>query len=275
MSDGPTVVEQGRAGRIVTMDSITQANEDYGPDDVLIGGSWMGIVPVSFAVEHRPRAVLCNDGGVGVEGGGINGLFYLDGKEIPGAAVDALSAEIANGRSHWETGVISYVNHWALACGCEVGMSVPQGARKLLNWSSRVLAAAPSRESRDTVFQDERGQIIVVPSIKYVREEDAGKVICVGSHGGETTCRLALEVNPKAVITSDGGVGRDEAGIRGLRLLADGDIPGVAVSVHSAAIGDGKGIYEHGIVSAVNSTAQDQGMRPGMRARDVALALLG
>ena len=73
----------------------------------------------------------------------------------------------------------------------------------------------------------------------FVTEADRGKVVVVGSHGGMTTCGYAVPVGPRGLITSDGGGGRDGAGTRGLGLLAEHGIPGVAVSVHSAAIGDG------------------------------------
>jgi hypothetical protein len=177
------VAEEREKGRIVLMDSITHANEQYGPDDVLIGGSWMGVVPVSFAVKHRPRAVICNDAGVGAEGGGINALYYLDGMGIPGAAVACHSAEIASGQSQWDTGVISHANHWALACGCRPGMSVKAGARALLGWSKAVMEAAPGRESRHVVYRDGDGEIVTVDSIKFVTDSDRGKVVVVGSHG--------------------------------------------------------------------------------------------
>ncbi len=268
------VAHESDAGRVILMDSITHANEEFGPDDVLIGGSWMGVVPVSFAIRYRPRAVLCNDAGVGSNGGGINGLYYLDGLGIPGAAVAAGSAEIANGRSHWDTGVISYANHWALACGCKPGMSVQEGARALLGWSEETKDSAPGREARNVVYQDSDGEIVTVDSIKFVAEHDRDKVVVIGSHGGATSCGYAIAVRPRALITSDGGGGRDGAGTRGLTMLEQENIPGVAVSVHSAAIGDGLGIYERGILSAVNSVAEACGIRAGMRARDAALRLL-
>lgn len=268
------VAEESDRGRIVLMDTITHANEQYGPDDVLIAGSWMGVVPVSFAVRHRPRAILCNDAGVGAEGGGINGLYYLDGHGIAAAAVAAHSAEIANGQSHWDTGVVSYINHWALACGCRRGMSVKEAARTLLDWKKELMHSAPGREGRHAVYRDPDGEIVTVDSIKFVTAEDRDKVIVIGSHAGATSCAYALAIEPRGVIASDGGGGRDGAGTRGLELLARNGIPGVAVSVHSAGIGDGLGIYERGIVCVVNSVAEALGISPGMRARDVALLLL-
>lgn len=268
------VAEENEHGRVIYMDSITHANEEYGPDDVLIGGSWMGIVPVSFATRFNPRAVMCNDAGVGVNGAGINALYYLDGLGIPGAAVASNTAMIANGQSHWETGAISFVNHWALACGVRPGMSVPEACRLLLTWSPEKKESAPSRESREIVFSDAEGEIIAADSVKYVKEEDRDRVVIVGSHGGETTCGYAFAVQPRGLITSDGGGGRDDAGTRGLKILADGGIPAVAVSVHSAPIGGGRSIFEDGIVSVANSSAQELGLRPGMRARDAAMAML-
>ncbi|MPZ87851.1 MAG: hypothetical protein GEU81_07205 [Nitriliruptorales bacterium] len=268
------VAEENEYGRIVLMDSITHANEEFGPGAVLIGGSWMGVVPVSFATRYHPKAVLCNDAGVGVNGAGINALYYLDGLGIPGAAVASDSAMIANGRSHWDTGAISFVNHWARACGCEPGMSVREAARALLRWTPQMKEDAPSRESREVVYSDEEGEIVVADSIKYINADDEDRVICVGSHGGETTCGYAVDVSPRGVVTSDGGGGRDNAGTRGLKILAKGGIPAVAVSVHSAPIGDGLSIYEDGVVSVVNEPAAALGLRAGMRARVAAMEML-
>lgn len=264
------IVHDDDRGRIVYMDSITHANEKYGPDDVLIGGSWMGVVTVSFAAPLKPKAIICNDAGVGLNGGGINGLYYLDGLYIPAAAAAANSCEIANGQSHWETGVVSHVNHWARACGCEPGMSVQEAARAMLNWSDAVREAAPGRDSRHTVYDADDGQIVTVDSIKFVVPEDRDKVVIIGSHGGVTTCGYAAPVSPRGVITNDGGGGRDGAGTRGLKLLNDTGIPAAGVAVHSASIGDGYGMYQYGIISTVNEAAAALGARPGMRTRDVA-----
>lgn len=272
--DRHVVVHTDPRGRIVTMDTITYANDTYGPGDVLIGGSWMGVVPVSFAVPYKPRAIICNDGGVGKDGGGINGLYYLDGHGIAAAAAAANSCEIANGRSHWETGVISHVNHWAAACGCQPGMSVQTCARLLLDWNAETRAKAPPRDGRSTVYSGSEGEIVTVDSIKYVNDTDHDKVVIIGSHGGVTTCTFAIAAAPRGVVVSDGGRGRDGAGIRGLELLDAERIPAAAVAVHSAAIGDGRGLYEHGIISAVNASAAALGACVGMPTRDVAMRFL-
>lgn len=275
MSDENHVVVfvDGR-GRVVCMDTITYANEDYGPADVLIGGSWMGVVPVSFAAPFRPRAIICNDGGVGKDGGGINGLYYLDGLCIAAASASSTSCEIANGLSHWETGSISHVNHWAAACGCRPGMSVQECALHMLDWNEHKKLDAPPRDGRTTAYVSTIGEIVTVDSIKYVNESDRDKVVVIGSHGGVTTCSFAIAAAPRGVIVSDGGRGRDAAGTRGLGLLDNENIPGAAVSVHSAAIGDGRGIYEFGIISEVNNSAVKLGVRPGMPAREVAMFFL-
>jgi len=272
--DRHTVVHTDPRGRIITMDTITYANETYGPGDVLIGGSWMGVVPVSFAVPYQPRAIICNDGGVGKDGGGINGLYYLDGHGIAAAAAASHSCEIANGRSHWETGVISHVNHWAAACGCTPGMSVQACAERMLDWNAETQAKAPPRDGRSTVYAGEDGDIVTVDSIKYVNDTDQDKVVIIGSHGGVTTCSFAIAAAPRGVVVSDGGRGRDNAGIRGLDLLDAEGIPAAAVAVHSAAIGDGRGLYEHGIISAVNRTAAALGAAIGMPTRAVATQFL-
>jgi hypothetical protein len=65
-------------------------------------------------------------------------------------------------------------------------------------------------------------------------------------------------------VFSDGGCGKDDAGIEGLNILNEAGIAAMAVSVASASIGDGMDIYQHGIISAANRIAEEVGVQHGM-----------
>ena len=67
---------------------------------VVATGSHGGAEPAGeTAAAFRPRLVLFNDAGFGVEHGGVAGLAILDKAGIAGATVAAQSARIGDGRS--------------------------------------------------------------------------------------------------------------------------------------------------------------------------------
>ena len=74
---------------------------------------------------------------------------------------------------------------------------------------------------------------------------------------------MALRVDAFAAVFSDAGVGIDGAGISRLPALDARGIAGIAVSAASARIGDAMSVYEEGIISHVNATAQRLGARAG------------
>jgi hypothetical protein len=74
-------------------------------------------------------AAVFNDAGVGADRIGITRLPVLAARGIPAATVDCMSARIGDGRSAWETGLISHVNSAASKIGAVRGMNVPDFAR--------------------------------------------------------------------------------------------------------------------------------------------------
>ena len=69
-------------------------------------------------------AAVFNDAGVGADRIGVTRLPVLNLRGMPAVAVDCMSARIGDGRSAWETGVISHVNAAAAALGAARGMEV-------------------------------------------------------------------------------------------------------------------------------------------------------
>jgi hypothetical protein len=83
-------------------------------------------------VVMRPKGLIANDGGMGKDGSGIDGLAILQQAAIPAAAVAAMSARIGDARSTYHDGVISASNGAATACGVRPGMAASEAARLLL-----------------------------------------------------------------------------------------------------------------------------------------------
>jgi uncharacterized protein YunC (DUF1805 family) len=212
---------------------------------------------------------------VGLDGFGISGLWYLDAMGIPAATASHSSARVGDAESMFDTGHLSYVNHWAEYLDCRPGMSVRTAIEILVTWDGSLPEDGGVRERRETVYENGGGAIVAMDSIRFAEEGDRNRnVVCVGSHGGVTAGEYAIEARPKGFVSSDGGIGRDNAGIAGLGMLDQVGIPGAAVSVHSARIGVGRSTYEDGIISSVNESAADLGIRSGMRARDAAALML-
>jgi len=111
--DSASLVRPGDAGRIVLV------------------GSHGGGKPAS-ALKADCLAAIFNDAGIGIDGAGIARLPALDGRGIAAAAVSAATARIGDGRSSWETGIISAVNEHAAATGGSVGMTAQALVRQLL-----------------------------------------------------------------------------------------------------------------------------------------------
>jgi hypothetical protein len=114
---------------------------------------------------------------------------------------------------------------------------------------------------------------LVTDSVTMLGADARGRAAIAASHGGIYAAYLAAKAGLKAVILSDGGVGRERAGVGGLAYLATMGVPAAAIGHRSARIGDGVDCAKRGIISCVNEPAAAVGIRAGMRA-NVALDLL-
>ena len=108
----------------------------------------------------------------------------------------------------------------------------------------------------------------VIDSITQLEAAAVGCVVVSGSHGGMSSSQVALAYRPLLTVFNDAGVGKDEAGIRGLALLGDEGLACAMVDYRSARIGDAQDTYENGRVSFVNAPAQALGVRVGMAVKD-------
>src|SRR5262249_18286163 len=109
-------------------------------------------------------------------------------------------------------------------------------------------------------------RLVCADSIGMIVPEDAGQIVVTASHGALSGGRPDNAVAPDvcAVFFSDGGVGKDGAGIARLVPLDRRNIPAAAVSADSAPIGDARALYHDGVLSHVNQAAARLGAHPGM-----------
>ncbi len=91
--------------------------EDEGA--IVITGSHGGLpgAKASSAIKAKVKLAAFNDAGIGIENAGISRLEAMNKANLAGIAVDAWSARIGDGRSTYETGVISHANEAAFLLG--------------------------------------------------------------------------------------------------------------------------------------------------------------
>lgn len=97
-----------------------------GSHGALLGGKPDGMPPEDVF------AVFVNDAGFGKDQAGVARLALLDGRGIAAAAVGCHSARIGDGRSTYETGVLSRVNAAAERLELKEGLSVRESVARLV-----------------------------------------------------------------------------------------------------------------------------------------------
>jgi hypothetical protein len=258
---------------ILIADSVTRLGPEH-VGSVLIAGSHGGVYAACLAARAGLRAVILNDAGVGLDQAGIAGLAYLDTYDIAAATIGHDSARIGDGADMARRGIVSHVNAAAARLGCAPGQPCLAAAERL--------EAAPLPAARPPAMAETRHLFLEAPggikiwaldSASLARPDDAGAIVLVGSHGGGPSAN-ALKADCRAAIFNDAGIGIDGAGIARLPVLARRGIAAATVSAASARIGDGRSIWESGIVSAVNDRAAAAGGSVGMTVPDLVRRLL-
>jgi hypothetical protein len=271
-----SVMVQTDRGRIVTVDTAYDVGPENRLRDVTVNASYSGVLPARFIGEHAPRATIGVDCAIGKDGAGIAGLWYFEALGIPAAAADVQSLELGNGVDMYETGVVSYVNEPARTCGVTPGMSVRDAAALLLE-RDPVPATAAEVTNRTVVHEAADGrQIVCTDSIAFGLPEDRERnVLCTAGHTGTSAVPYLRRFRPHGFICSDGGRGKNDAGIAALALVDADGLAGATVSARSARMGDGLSTYHDGVISACNETARTRGVREGQPATEAARLLLG
>jgi uncharacterized protein YunC (DUF1805 family) len=102
----------------------------------------------------------------------------------------------------------------------------------------------------------------------------ASDVVVASSYAGVLCARMVMSAKPRAAIGLDCGIGKDGAGIAGLWFYEALGVPAAAVDSRTAEMGNGRDMYDHGVLSRVNDAAQHLGLAPGLTVREAVDALL-
>ena len=125
------------------------------------------------------------------------------------------------------------------------------------------------------VFEDGDGRVVVLDSLTQVNARlGARDVLVAGSFAGALAFGFALARGVRGLVAHEAGVGRERAGISGLPLADGFGVPAAAVLTDSARLGDGRSVWDDGVVSHANERATALGVSPGTRAADAARAML-
>ena len=270
-----TEVLASARGRVMCMDSAYDVDEANRDRDVCVNSSYCGVLPARFIAEHRPRAAIGMDCGIGPEGSAIAGLWYLEALGIPAAVADVMTAHLGDGVHLYEHGVVSFVNQLALECGVTAGMSVRDAAAALLQ-NDPVAATASEITNRTVMETAPDGRCVVAAdSIAFGTSEDTDRnVLVTAGHTGRSAVPYLRRCRPFGFICSDGGRGMDDSGMAGLTIVEADGLAGATVDARRARMGSGLSHYHDGIISAANALAADAGVEVGMPCPQAASLLL-
>ena len=110
--------------------------------------------------------------------------------------------------------------------------------------------------------------ILAAESVTELGGEVRGAVLVAGSHGGLIASYLGAKAGAHALILNDAGGGLDQAGIAGMVYLDGIGMAAVTVAHSSARVGDGRSMWETGVLTHVNKIANQRGAHAGMAARE-------
>lgn len=123
------------------------------------------------------------------------------------------------------------------------------------------------------------GRVLVFDSATYVEgyvhdHPTEGDLVVAASYAGVLCAKMIMSAKPRATIGLDCAIGKDGAGISGLWYYEALNVPAAAADVMTAEMGNGRDLYEEGVISRVNDSAQKLGLRPGMTVKAAVEALL-
>jgi uncharacterized protein YunC (DUF1805 family) len=125
------VHEAPNGGRIFSCWSFSRV-ADANDRDVFCVASHGARLMALYALRIRPKGLICNDAGFGLDALGIEGLAMLDPDGIAAATVGTDSARIGDPSSTYEDGILSAVNRTAEALGLRVGMRARDAAHRMI-----------------------------------------------------------------------------------------------------------------------------------------------
>lgn len=269
-----TELHAGARGRIMAMDSAYDVAPDNRDRDIVINASYCGVLPARFIAEQRPRGAIGIDCGIGPAGASVAGLWYLEALNIPAAVADVMTVRLGDGVDLYSQGMVSLANRPAQDCGVVPGMPVREAAQRMLDRDPRAPTASDVTNRTVMETAPDGRQVVCTDSIAFGLPEDVRNVLVTAGHTGRSAVPYLLKVRPFGFICSDGGKGREDAGVAGLAQVESEGLAGATVDARRARMGDGLSSYRDGIISATNALARAAGVQVGMAAAQAASLLL-
>ena len=224
-------------GRVMAMDSAYDVAPENRDRDVVVNASYCGVLPARFIAAQRPRGAISVDCGVGPAGASIAGLWYLEALQIPAAVADVMTVRLGDGVDLYTQGIVSHANQPAVDCGVCAGMPVREAALCMLSARGQA-PAADEVTNRRIVEHGPDGRVVVcTDSIAFGLPEDSRNVLVTAGHTGRSAVPYLLRVRPFGFICSDGGKGRDDAGVAGLKIVESEGLAGATVDARRARMG--------------------------------------
>lgn len=130
------------------------------------------------------------------------------------------------------------------------------------------------------IVERPEGRVLVFDSATYVGDfvkahpGTKGDLVVNASYSGVLCAKMVIAAWPKFVIGLDCKIGKDGAGVAGLAFYEALGIPAAAADVMTAEMGNGRDLYEKGVISRVNEAAERLGLREGLSVREAVDALL-
>ena len=97
--------------------------------------------------------------------------------------------------------------------------------------------------------------VLVFDGVTKLPPETNGAIVIGGSNATIYAAYFSAKAGARAAIHHDCGIGRDEAGVRGLPWADQHGMAMAAVATDSARVGDAADMLERGIISRVNKLA--------------------
>jgi predicted esterase YcpF (UPF0227 family) len=107
--------------------------------------------------------------------------------------------------------------------------------------------------------------VILLDSLGDLQADNTSPILVCGSHcgGNRDLARQVKNCGVEAVFLNNAGIGKNEAGIRGLAHYEAEHILACAVDHNSAEIGVARDTWESGIISHTNTPARNAGIQTG------------
>lgn len=136
---------------------------------------------------------------------------------------------------------------------------------------SETLLEREQEHPQEIVEQERDRRIIIMDSARWVDERNRDRdVVVPASYIGVLPARMVAKHHPRGVIGHDACLGVEGAGVAGLWYLEALGIPAATADGMSAEMGNGRDLYENGIISRLNYPAEIVGVLPGMSVKEAA-----